>query len=314
MPERLTWTSPSGQVLDLTGDAYRHLDGKTGRFFPGVDLTLRPRVQQAGSVIARARHTAREMLLPLTVRGTSWADIRTKTRTLVREFDPVRGDGTLTVETDAGDTRVLICRVLEGLEGSESWETRSEIRQQFVLRLIAASEPFWQSPTDIVSAVTSPTNGVPLTDDFDLDLLDDNDLPLLGDAVQGTTGWFPFLPITLVSSEVVGVLTIGNPGDVDVWPVITITGPITDPVVIDQFTGRQLAVTVTLGAGQQLVLDARPTARTATGPTGNLYSAMTSRDWFALRPGANSLRFQGSGIDAGVTAAAVVWRPGYLSV
>jgi hypothetical protein len=70
-----------------------------------------------------------------------------------------------------------------------------------------------------------------------------------------------FLPITprrVSSSQVLGAATLSNPGDVDTYPVWTLTAPATSVTLTRPDTGEYLGITQALPAGRTLTIQTRP--------------------------------------------------------
>jgi hypothetical protein len=92
-----------------------------------------------------------------------------------------------------------------------------------------------------------------------------------------------------------GSLTVSNLGSSATPPILTVYGPIVNPRVINGSTGEQIALTYSLGAGENIAID---TGRRTIQLNGNVnrYSALDfpNSTWWQLRPGANTVRLEGS--------------------
>jgi hypothetical protein len=101
-------------------------------------------------------------------------------------------------------------------------------------------------------------------------------------------------------------------GNAGALPVMTITGPITNPVIYNLNTGQQMAFTYALAAGDRLVIDAaRGTVVDAAGVSryGAVNFALSS--WWELEPGFNDLRLSGTGTDAR-TGLSIAWNDSWI--
>jgi hypothetical protein len=106
-------------------------------------------------------------------------------------------------------------------------------------------------------------------------------------------------------------LTIVNSGTWTTYPTITITGPITNPILTNQTTNQSLAVTVTLLATDSLVLDLENRNVLLNGsPVRNLLTG--SSQWFGASPGSTVFALTGTAFTAGVTSASVVYASAYV--
>lgn len=106
-------------------------------------------------------------------------------------------------------------------------------------------------------------------------------------------------------------LTIVNSGTWTTYPTITITGPITNPILTNQTTNQLLAVTVTLQATDSLVLDLENKNVLLNGsPVRNLLTG--SSQWFGASPGSTVFALTGTAFTAGVTSGSVVYASAYV--
>lgn len=76
-------------------------------------------------------------------------------------------------------------------------------------------------------------------------------------------------------------------------PIFTISGPVTNPIIINDTTGNTMGFTINLLAGQTLVIDTQYRTVRLNGTT-NRRSALTLPGWFMLQPGQNFIRFRAS--------------------
>lgn len=112
----------------------------------------------------------------------------------------------------------------------------------------------------------------------------------------GVRSWFPYWPYDLTPSAVFAEESITNTGQIETWPVWTITGPCTDPTFTNLTTGEILELSgLTLAAGDVVTVDTSErgaTAKTIENQNGvNLwpYATTTSVLW-PLEKGANIVR------------------------
>lgn len=119
-------------------------------------------------------------------------------------------------------------------------------------------------------------------------------------------------------SDPIGGRTIENPGTSNAHWVLTIFGPVVDPMftVNDVVFSADRLGGVTLVAGQTLVVDTRNRTVLLNGVAGaSRYQNVNFDEWgwddLLLRPGTNTVRFDGTGITA-QTAAELCFTPTYL--
>lgn len=110
------------------------------------------------------------------------------------------------------------------------------------------------------------------------------------------------LGLTSYSSN--GSLT--NSGDMDIYPTITITGPITTPRITNSTTGEYMEFTaVTLASTSDTLIityDQDSTSMSQAGVT-KMSSLTSTSTLFKLQPGINTLALTGATVGSGTTAA-----------
>ena len=90
-----------------------------------------------------------------------------------------------------------------------------------------------------------------------------------------------------------GELSLTNAGNFPAPVVFRIDGPVQTPRIIHNGLGKELELSLTLTAGQFLILDSE--SRTVLlGGTASLYSSLVSSEWFDLEPGENQISFRGA--------------------
>ena len=280
MPD-ITWVDPSGLEHPLTSGSVIVERGAQALLMPPVHLSDEVVPGQPGSRLRTIRHTSREVALPILVQGGSATAIRDAMRDWSSRFDPARGDGMLRVHTGAA-ARELECRYAGGMEQADEGIPGS---RRFVA-VFRAFDPYWYDTADRVQTFTA----------------------------GGTATFFPFFPLRLSSSEVYADATVDNGGDVEAWPVWTITGPGVNPVLRNLTTGKNLSVIYTLTAGQTITVDTRPGVKTVTLDDGtNLFGRLSSTSsLWPLARGSNSVRVELTAATA-ESDVTLTYRRRYLS-
>jgi hypothetical protein len=276
MLESVTWVDPSG-----VEHPWPHvlLRGMSGRGAPPVSISSRAVTGRPGSVRIAARHLERRIHIPLLLTGSPGA-VRALARGWAKQLNTVPGVGTLRFALVDGQQRQISASVAGGMELEEDVGSYAASSIEFV-----AHDPFFE---DGAISTASAVGGAPRL-------------------------FFPGFPLQLSSSELAVALVVNNDGDDDVWPIITITGPATDPSVTLS-GGRKLALTGVVAAGATVTLDARPGAKTVVNQSGtSLYGSLTSAQWFRLPTGPSRVDLQAIGTTA-ATAIAMQWRRRWLTV
>lgn len=97
-----------------------------------------------------------------------------------------------------------------------------------------------------------------------------------------------------------GLLQLTNTGDVEAWPVFTISAAtdgafLTNPIIVNSATGQQLAYTDTLVLGDQVVLRTSPYTRAVLKNGVPYRRNLTTAQWFPVPANATiSVQFQGT--------------------
>lgn len=150
------------------------------------------------------------------------------------------------------------------------------------------------------------------------------DFALLSQAVKNEviaafTGGGMAIPMAIPMDMSVGgstAATLTNDGNISAYPTITITGPVTNPTLINEQTGETLDLTYTLTtADESIVIDTlRRTViyyATSGGSPVNVRGAMAG-DFITLQPGDNTVKLVLASTSDG--KATFSWRDSYLGV
>lgn len=100
-----------------------------------------------------------------------------------------------------------------------------------------------------------------------------------------------------------GYLQANNLGDIDAWPIYTVTGPVDFPVITNEATGEGFVVNSVIPAGQTVTIDAR------TGIVTPSNYRIAGRV-FPIHPGSNTIRWRAtSGSYDPNAQLCATWRP-----
>lgn len=238
----MTWTGWDGSVWDLLGSAGLCLTpGVRGLNMPPVDRFTSTSPALAGSRWRGHRTLEREVFWPLLLwsdaGSVDWLDFD---RAFWATMRPDKA-GTWTVSDPQGLSRSLRVRYSDDSDHASDMDPSKFGWSVYGLRLVA-EQPFWE--------------GDPVTRTWN----NDSFVPFFGGVAGGKgPSFYISSGSTLVSAEV------SNPGDVDAYPVYTVTGP------VDSASVGYAGNTVSLGAipaGQQRIIDTRPDRLTVTDANG----------------------------------------------
>jgi hypothetical protein len=254
--------------------------GASARFMPPVTIHTVRVPQAQGGRFRHARHGERLVTVPVVLPGPTAA--RDELRRWANVLDPLHGIGTLTVVQGDYAGRQLPCVYETGLEAFD------EEYPGLGLATLAfrAPAPYWENATEYEVLATI-------------------------DSTAFT--WFPFLPLELGASDVFAQTTITNGGDVDAWPVVTVTGPGDDLTVTNQTTGLVWRFEAPVPASSTLVVDTRPGRKSVRLDGNNGFGSLSDNSYlWPLIPGPNRISI-GFGAATPASAVRFAWRDRWLS-
>lgn len=241
MTEALVWIDPSGNRHSLTDpNSYFWLQGAAGFGMPKMNLQEQEVPLQAGSIPRLVLAKTRDILLPLAVKGSSFANLWSNYEALCSMFysATTQTPGTLRRTTPNGHARDLPCFYIEGAELDESEDNYGPSRMVLAIALHAC-QSFWQD-TDFTVKTFSPGG---LLNFFDS----------------------PFLPLKLSPSGISSSFSIINSGDDLSYPLWTVNGPATAITFSNTYTlhngatvTKTLALTLSLGSSDVLTINTDP--------------------------------------------------------
>lgn len=117
---------------------------------------------------------------------------------------------------------------------------------------------------------------------------------------------FPFsFPFSFGSAGAGGTVSVTNAGDLETWPVLTITGPVLNPVVRNNTTGDEMRFTIDLPAGEFLTVDTLNRTVLLDGTANRRNTVAMGSRWPAIVPGVNEFLFRAT---SSTTDASLVIR------
>lgn len=234
---RYEWVDPTGTVRDLTHAtslARFVTRGSRGLGGPEVDVVVEKLPFQPGGMVRHVGIQPGRIELPLLIQEQGIGDLIGAVRTVRGWFrtgdERTRTPGYLRVTRPDDSVRQIGCFYAGGFEGDTSdggtdWAP-------YVISLLAP-DPYWTDPTDTVLTFAQ------------------------GDTVSS---WFdtPYIWGSLTASDVFSEPLVINGGDVEAYPVWTVTGPGTNPTAYNRTTGKLWQLNITLLAGETVTVDTRP--------------------------------------------------------
>lgn len=230
----------------------------------------------SGSRLLGIKTNTREISLGIYIMGNTTEDYRDKKRLLESRLDPNLGDGYLLVRYPNGGDRKIACRYADGLGIGESVDENGPNWTKAAL-LFLCHDPYFYNITPTTADYTS---------------------------TPSSRTFFPIFPLRLVSSSIFGRYTINNPGDVEAWPIWTITGPGSNITLRNDTTGERIAFSdgFSLSDGESVVIDTRRFIKSVTVGSENVFDQINfpSSTLWALAPGDNDvwLEMGATGVDS----------------
>jgi hypothetical protein len=115
-------------------------------------------------------------------------------------------------------------------------------------------------------------------------------------SVAATPGGFTFpitFPLTFGTGGTSGIVAVENLGNIASPPSFRIYGPITNPTLRNETTGKQLSLALVVASGDYVDIDVKNSSVLLNG-TANRYSSLSSAQWWYLEPGINQIRYSAS--------------------
>lgn len=283
MTESIFWVDPDDGIteLDCEWDA-------TGRFAPNPIFEADGVPGQSGQRLRFVRHDVHEFAMKFWLTDSTEETLRTQLRNMIFKMDPTRGIGRMRVIAPGGDSREIFCRVSSGLGISEVLGEDSAFYAQRISATFIAHDPYWYAVGDTAIVYT-------------------------GDVAVST--FFPFFPLRLSASAVfVNDNSINNPGDLEAWPVWTISGPGSNIVLSNLTTNESISINTALVSGSSITIDTRPGAKTVLADDGtSLFPLMSpTSTLFSLARGDNHIQIAMDSTGS-TSVVRLAFRPRYLA-
>lgn len=258
-----TWTGWDGSVWDLTTGQQGVTMLKGARGYKRADVR---RYSSELSQAAGSRHRGHRVLdgaafWPVRVASRAgsqaWVDLDAAWWRTMRPDQP----GMWTVTGPTGLSRSLMLRYA-GREDEQFHTHPAKIGRAVYGIHLLADDPYWTG-----APVLSPLWRVPGGTSF------------IPTAAEGGA-----LPFRISPAQTAASATLTNPGDVDAYPVWTITGPTTGVTEIT-VAGRTIGYPA-LADGQWVRIDTDPRRQTARRDNGsNVVNLLTAHDFAPIPPG-----------------------------
>lgn len=286
----ITYVDPTGArwpMTDLTANWYTLAEGVSGLGAAPYTLTSDPH-PRGGAKLRHVQPQPRSIVWPVLVKGADHTAFIANWRALASAFTRTlrEGPGTLEVARPDGTVRTIAVYYQQGWEGRG--QTATGITWDSAVLTLWCEDPYW---VDAAEAVVHRESGTLVT-------------------------YFNPFP-SVSSSQVLGATTVTNPGDVDVWPTWTITGPASAITFTRADTSEAFTLDMTATAhgalltGETVTVSTDP-PRVRSGTGENLIAGL---NWpaavlWSLPPGETDVTFQLDGASTG-SAVDLTFHPRY---
>ncbi|MFD4608276.1 phage tail domain-containing protein [Streptomyces sp. NPDC058440] len=252
----ITGRNGEGEEIPLTGfqsGAWPSIviqPGATGLDMPPFEIHADDSPNLDGSIYRGNRAGAREILLPVFIYGIDRKTLKEFKRKLAAALNPRNGYCVLSFTEGDGRPRRLRVFYRGGMEGSEDTGSSGFRWVSYGVQLTAL-DPWFFGDTDVIPSWDVGTSK-----------------PFLGPK---------FFPLTLGKGDVAtSTLTVENPGDIEAWPVWTLTGPLrsfkfTGPDKTSWGIKENVGGPDALATGRTLTVDCRPGYKTLVDDKGKNY-------------------------------------------
>lgn len=255
----------NGDTIALADDGdFALASGVTGFGIPATSVRIDESAGNGGTW-RHSKRGVRDVDLPILIFGTDRADVETKLRRLARLLQDTAGATRIVANYSNGDALFLEAHYVGGAEtqfGSDAGATYC----RWVIQM-QAPQPFWESSNSQSFTISGGNTGRGL-------------LPQL-------------TKLKVSSSQALGTVSVVSSADVEVFPVWTIRGPISNLTVSN---GEQsFGFNAPLNAGESITIDTE--AGTVTGDNGsNRYSLLSSAPkLFTFPTGTTLVEVNGTG-------------------
>ncbi len=258
----------NGDTIELADDGdFVLASGVTGFGIPSTAVRIDDSAGDGG-VWRHTKRGVRDLDLPIVILGTGRGDVETKLRRLAKLLQDTNGPTRIVANYGDGTSVYLKAHYTGGAETQFGSDANSFFCRWVVQ--MQAPQPYWQTSESESFTVTAGNTGRGL-------------LPQL-------------TKMKVSSSQALGVVNVNNIGDVDVFPVWVIRGPVSGVTIA---TGNQsFGFPATIPTGTSYTVD------TATGTVtndlgSNIYNLLgPAPKLFSLKPGTTAVSVIGTEADA----------------
>ena len=260
-------TGANGDTITFDYQNYILNPEFAGFGIPPAEVRIEPSAGDGG-VFRHTKRGVRTVDMAITILGTDRNDVQTKLRRLSRLLQDTTGATKLNANYTNGETLFLEGHYVGGAESQ--WGSDAGLVWNRWVVSMQCPNPYWQSTTVDEFVVTTGNTGRGL-------------LPQL-------------VKMQLTSSQVFGVITVDNAGDVPAYPIWFIRGPL-DNVSISK-NGQSFSFNTAVAAGETITVNTE-TGEVTDDLGTNRYSILDpAPKLFRVDPGVTSITVEGTNATA----------------
>jgi phage-related protein len=252
----------NGDTITFDNSNYVLNPDFVGFGIPPAQVRIEPSAGDGG-VFRHSKRGVREIDMSVTILGADHEDVQTKLRRLSRLIQDTSGPTQIVAEYEDGETLTLEAHYVGGAESQ--WGSNAGLTWNRWALSFHCPNPYWQSETVEDFTVTTGNTGRGL-------------LPQLS-------------KLKVTSSQVFGVITIDNQGDVPAYPIWYFRGPLSDLTVSN---GTQsFGFSVAIEEGETITVNTE-TGEVFDDGNNNRYSdLLPAPKLFRIPPGVSSISVNG---------------------
>jgi hypothetical protein len=256
----------NGDTINFDNENFILNPGMAGFGIPATEVRIAESAGNGG-IWRYTKRGIRDIDLPITVMGTDREDVQSKLRRLARLTQDTKGPTELVADYENDGSLKLSLHYTGGAESQ--WGESAGMTWSTWLMSFQAPMPFWESSVEQTFSVTSANRGRGL-------------LPQLS-------------KLKITNSENLGTVVVESDADVDVFPIWTIQGPITNLVISNG--SQSFGFNRAIASGEIITLDTEfGTVKNQDGD--NLYSILNpAPKLFPFSPGNTTIDVQGTEVN-----------------
>jgi phage-related protein len=267
--------------LDFTVNDHSGLDS------PDIRLSSYNRPGEHGAIVSNQLYGGRTITIQGRIAGSSMQQYMQNRRSLQNTLRIIKDANTVSQPVLLRFQTTDDLQLQASIYAASKFDLRekSPIFCEFFLELFAADPNLYDQSLQ-VATVTPPAGG-------------------------GAT--YPVIYPVNYSAKTGGSAVINNAGDANTYPLLTFTGPLTSPFVINTTTGETFKVNATLNTGDTLLCDMTTKTMLLNTTTNAMNYFDPSNIWMSLQPGDNNITF-GTSLSSDTGNVSVSFRSAYIGV